>query len=522
MALAFALRLIWALHVGSITWDPDGYVQHARALADGQHPWRWTFEAVRYAEFHKAPLYQVVLSIFTAFPSSFPMSAMVAQGAIAALACVSFYWLGRSLHSPRAGMIAALIHALWVRNILEVHGFWQENLFLPLLVTAFACLAHAIDRNSRAAAWGIAGAVCGIAALSRSSVTYFLLPAAALHVWLSANRALARRQCAWWIGAFALVVAPYVVFVSAHAGRFMLIDTIGTFSLKRGYGAGTEPPLATYMSDPARAPTLGEIARYLTGAIRHDPLAYGAARADLVRLVLKPSGANSIGSISVDSRAGALLAKWTRHLIEDLPYAATLLLAPFGVVLARRRDLGTLLALWVGTYVALLAVTFFAGGRYREPIQMSLTALASVVLAGGWSRPSRRWILAAAATAFALAMLLAVSVPGLLAVRANYGVPSGPIGPPPVDVRVMGRAGVNLLSGHTAMVMVFRAEPSASHPGPVRVAVRLNGRTVDEIAIAGDESRRVTYAIAPGLNYLEFIATAADGSAAVVRVDIEF
>jgi hypothetical protein len=55
---------------------------------------------------------------------------------------------------------------------------------------------------------------------------------------------------------------------------------------------------------------------------------------------------------------------------------------------------------------------------------------------------------------------------------------------------------------------------------PVRVVVRLSGRTADELLVTVDQPRRVSYVVEPGLYYLELVASAADGSAATVAVTL--
>jgi hypothetical protein len=112
------------------------------------------------------------------------------------------------------------------------------------------------DRSARSTRQMVlAGAVLGLAALTRSSVVYFVFPGAALYLWIAPNRPTAWRRCAWWVGTFLLVVTPYTALVSAHSGRFLLIEDIGYFNLKRGVGESGARPLVSYMDDQSRAPT---------------------------------------------------------------------------------------------------------------------------------------------------------------------------------------------------------------------------------------------------------------------------
>jgi 4-amino-4-deoxy-L-arabinose transferase-like glycosyltransferase len=520
VALALGLRVWWGVPIGQPVplVDPDNYTTMARALADGQHPWHWSFEAVRYWEFHKAPLYQVFLSLFTAHPGSFPLSAVVANALIDSLLCLSFFWLGRSLHSPRAGLIAATAHALWVPSLAMIGIIRQEQLFVPLLVTGLACLSWAIDRQEGRGRWLLAGAALGLAALARSSVAYFVFPAALLYVWLAPSRATAWRQCAWWVGAFLLTVAPYSALVSADAGRFIPIEDIGSFNLRREIGETSDAPLASYMKDPSRAPTGVDVARYLAGTIRRDPEDFVRSRVNYVRLLLKPLA--TVQGLSATTPGRAVAAKWISHAITDAPFVIVVLLTPLGVVLARRRETALLLAWWLVMYIALVALTLWGGGRWRLPIEPACIVLAAVVVAGGWTRPRPRALTISVSAVVLLAILIGWSLPDVLAARANYGVSAGPIGPATTELVVVGRAGVNVVLRRAAIVVTLRLDPARGQKEPVRVVIRLAGREVDNLLLTGDQPRRVRYVLSPAVWFLEFVATAADGSDATVAVSL--
>ena len=519
VSLALGVRLWWALSAGlSVPLvDPDDYTSMARALADGRHPWHWTFDAVRYWEFYRAPLYQVFLSLFTAHPDSFPLSAVIVNAFLDASLCLSFYWLGTSLHSRRAGIIAAGLYALWFSRITMIGSIRQEQLFLPLLVTGFACLASACHRPDRTGRWVLAGAVLGLAALTRSSVAYFVLAGALLHVSISRDRPRAWRQAVRWVGTFMLVVAPYVAAVSVEAGRFLLVEDIGYFNLKRSAGEGGRT-LVAYMADDSRGPTALEVARYLVAVVRDDPAGFVTSRADYVRLLLKPLA--NIRGIVTRTPGQALAAKWFVHAFIESPFLIAVLLAPLGAALARRKDVARLLALWVVLYAASVAVMLWAGGRWRLPIEPACLALASVVAAGGWVRPRRFILVLAAAASVAVGVALALSLPDVLATRANYGVAAGPVGPAPTEIVVAGRAGVNVVTAGPAITLTLRLNPPVGQPEPVRVVIRLSGRPADELLVSGDQPRLATYAVDPGVYYLELMASTADGSAATVAITL--
>src|SRR5687767_279524 len=214
LAAGLALRVLYlmhALHSPGYVWeDPDGYAQQALRLA-GPDGWRWTFQAVTYlinGQRHALPpLYSVFLSLFALFPG-FPVSALAAQVALAVGANWVVFALGRSLHSTRTGLLAAAGFALWVPNIFNVWSTSQETLYIPLILTAFLLLARAIDREPGVLGFGVAGAVFGLSALTRSMPMFFVLPAACAHVALAQNRRRATAQGAALLVGFLVLTMP--------------------------------------------------------------------------------------------------------------------------------------------------------------------------------------------------------------------------------------------------------------------------------------------------------------------------
>jgi hypothetical protein len=312
----------------------------ARALGDGRRPWHWNESAIKYYEFIKAPLYQTALSLLTSRPGTFrfPHAAIAAHAILSSLAIVAMYFAATALHSARAGVIAAAIYAFWVPNVLNTPTFWQEQLFLPLFVTALALLGRAIDAEKPPGYWARAGVVFGLAALARSAVAYFVLPAAVLYALRS--RPGARRRSAGLLAGFLLVTVPYTIYVSQVAHRFVFIENIGFYSLKRFNPTSLVNPsvtLTAQLADPAGPPSAGEVLRFLGSDLAGDPVGFSLRVIDYVRLLLKPAGASLIRSlVAADAQMAAYL-KAVIHATLDLPFVAVVVLAPLGAAFSRQR-----------------------------------------------------------------------------------------------------------------------------------------------------------------------------------------
>ena len=159
LLLGCAIRMVAlfnALHTPGYAWeDPDGYLSQALRLV-GPNGWSWTFEAVTYQikgqQHALPPLYSVFLSLFVPWPR-FPLTAQVAQVCLAVVGIALVFFLGRRLHSTRAGLIAAAGHAVWVPSIFGVWSTSQETLYIPIILAAFVLLrARSIATGWRASA----------------------------------------------------------------------------------------------------------------------------------------------------------------------------------------------------------------------------------------------------------------------------------------------------------------------------------------------------------------------------------
>ena len=91
--------------------------------------------------------------------------------------------------------------------------------------------------------------------------------------------------------------------------------------------------------------------------------------------------------------------------MTDGGFVGAVLLAPFGVVLARRRLPSRILAIWPPLVAVLTALSAYGGPRYRSAFECVLYVYLAIVLAGEWHRPSRREV-CLAALASASSMLL--------------------------------------------------------------------------------------------------------------------
>jgi hypothetical protein len=512
------LRL-WAIQTavaGAVLADPDGYVGFARMLSDGVRPWRWTVDAVSYGEYFKAPLYQVALSILTANGLAIVTWGLTAHAVLNTASIAWVYVIGRALHTTRAGLLAAAMYALWVPNIRLTATFWQEHLFVPLLLLGFAVLALAVERPARMKLWLAAGAAFGAAALTRSSVIYYLPLAGA---WLWFKLPTHRRGVAGFLAAVLVITLPYVIALSRDVRRFVPIEDIGSFSLRAHHPVSPADASITmdhFAPNKAVAPTGVETVRFLAADFGAAPLGFVARRIGMARMLLKPAGGSAIESTVVPSREAANWVKLRSHLTLDLPFVLVLLLFPLGFALSRQRVVAGLLLIWILQVTILLALTMWAGVRFRAPIEPAAIVLASVVVAGGWVWPRRTALLVAFAVFAGVTASLVENAAPIVRARASYGVDAWPIEPGQVAT-FKGAAGLrSVLVGDEIHLRV-----EARDAADTQLTVRMHGRVIDVVPLPSGQSRLMTYrnAAADG-SYIELDARTATGGPATDAVGV--
>jgi 4-amino-4-deoxy-L-arabinose transferase-like glycosyltransferase len=513
----FVLRL-WAIKdavAGDVLGDPDKYVEFAQRLGNGTQSWKWTFDAVTYGEFFRAPLYPLLLSIITTNGLGIVAWGLTVHAILNTCSIVSMYVIGRSLHTSRAGLIAAAVYALWVPNVRLTASFWQEHLYVPLLLAAFALLGRAIERPAHKTFWVLSGATFAAASLTRSAALYFI-PFAVLWVWFRMPERQHRRAVALFAGTIALVTLPYVVALSLAIGRFIPIEDVGSYGLKAYYSVSPSDSsitLSRYAPNPNIGPTGFQVARFLAADFLAGPAAFASGRMNMARLLWKPAGGSIIlGSIQPDRRAASRHRVWT-HLTMDLPFVLALLLFPIGFAVSRQSDFAVLLLMWILQSTVLQALVMWAGLRYRSPIEPAVIVLASVAIAGQWSKPGWSRALVAALVLVAAGASLAANADAFQP-RANYGVNAWPPDRGATSTFTGGAGLRGMLRGGEVSLMV-EAQGSAE----TSITVRLDGRVIDSLILPPRQPRLLTYRDAGGgAGYLELEARSASGEAATVSV----
>ena len=501
VAAGLALRLAYfahAVHTPGYTWeDPDKYIAQAMRLA-GPDGWRWTYRAVTYTingQRHALPpMYSVFLSLFVLFPG-FPLTAQIAQIFLSAAAIWLVFALGRLAHTPRAGLLAATAYALWVPNIFNVWSTSQETLYIPLILAALLLLGRAVERNARPLAFGIAGTLFGLAALTRSMPLFFVWPAALAHVLVPGTRRRAVLQASAFLAGFLLLTVPYSVGLSRYFGQTTIIDTHGSIHVDAASTGG-------------RAPGLLDTALALSGKLAADPAGYLTETLNRARSLFHVNGGRILQIyVIAPSKTAAVAWKGAVHAGADGLLVAAVVLAPLGAAACTNGRLAVLCVLWTIINVAIASLGGFSGARLRAPFEPLLLVFAGAALAGAWHR--RHAVVLAVATAGSIVAAAAVlpQVPASLRAWPDYGVRWPSIFDRHTGT-ITGDAGLNV----PAFEGIAELTATAGTDSAADLQVRAGGVHVRTVRLEPRQPTTIrTFWPARGLAYIELSGTGLPG-----------
>jgi len=234
LALAVRLALVlWADR--AIRWDEPDYLTLARNLATGRG-----FSVAGHPELHYAPLFPLVASLFYRLLGNLKAASDAVYVLAGAALIVPFFALARRLFGGRVALAASLLLALCPALNASVlyWGTMTEPLYL-LCVFAGLWLTWVAAESGRVGPAIAAGAGFALAYLTRPEGSFYAaLGALALAVGVVARRQ-ARSGKAWlalggYLLAALLVAMPYLVYIHAQTGRWMVSGKLGvTYDIGR-------------------------------------------------------------------------------------------------------------------------------------------------------------------------------------------------------------------------------------------------------------------------------------------------
>ena len=353
----------------------------------------------------------------------------LAQALLSAPITVTMYFLGLqttddTVVAQRTATITAVLVACNPMLLFFDNLFLSEQLYLLLSALFMLCLVsygrEVRNAGTRTWLWLIAAGVCGgLAALTRPIILAFI-PLAAAWVLYTNRRRL--RAALGGVAVLAIVMAAIILPWSfrnlAHYGRFVLIDTVGTYSFfadNTSLSSGQVAAQIAAIKNPADRQGY-EISQAFDW-IMANKIEFARRVAERTLTIWSPDPFAELRYPVRDKIPGA--DTWERDLFAlavSLAYPLLTILTVGGLIFAPRTDLKTLVLLLLAAHIATIALTHNEF-RYR----LAVFALASVyggyALARGnifWPLVSKgKWnVRAVAAVAFGL-LFAAITVPAV-------------------------------------------------------------------------------------------------------------
>jgi 4-amino-4-deoxy-L-arabinose transferase-like glycosyltransferase len=331
----------------------------------------------------------------------------VTQCLLGALLVVAVGLIGAGTFGDRAGLFAAAVTAFYPELVWFCSHLWAETVFAVLLWWGFERLLQADARGSVGVA-AAAGAVLGLAVLTRETVLYFL-PVAAF--WLAWRRNGGARRAAVLLVTALVVVLPWTLRNWMVFRTFVPVSTAGALNLWQGNTELSRPEVYEeywavrgrvqkyhYTREKAIEAILDRQPLWLFEKLRDEMPAYWAAHGQPIVHMERGAYKNVPRPVAFTAIAVVLV-----------PYLAVLGLFVVGIAaLPRGRPAALLLAFLL--FYVLLHVAAHGYPRYRVP---SLPVL-FLVAGQGWvflrSRPRPRLSPRRLGSAAAVALVLVLSV----------------------------------------------------------------------------------------------------------------
>ena len=406
-AVAFVALVIRVVYIFAerrdLEFSGDAFFYHggANLLADGKgfiSPYAFqTGREVQAAD--HPPLYIVFLAIPSLLRMTSTLTHLLWSALLGTATVVLVGLVGRAVAGARAGIVAALVAAVYPSMWAPDGALEAET--LAMFTTALTLLLA--YRYLQRPSWGrltATGVAVGAAALSRSElillVPLLLLPLALL------SRDVDWKQRWKWLGASALatlvVIAPWVgynltrfdrpvllssqfesLLASANCDTVYYGDFTGYFSIDCATKvARREHVLRADESEQAAAFRKAAI-DYATGHLSRLP-AVVAARVGRMVGVFEPEQQVNLESLLGGREYG--VAKWSMygfHLLAILSIIGA-------VVLRRRRTVPLYPLLSVLVAVLLTVIVTYANIRFRAPAEVVLAVLGAVAIDAGIAR----------------------------------------------------------------------------------------------------------------------------------------
>jgi 4-amino-4-deoxy-L-arabinose transferase-like glycosyltransferase len=352
----------------------------------------------------RPPLYPLFLAgvmrlVGTGFGGILLLQSFMRGMLVTAVAC-----LGRRFVSTTAGLLAALLIAIYPLLVWTYSRFVTEILYLPLFVLSFYFLDKAA-RSERISDTVMAGILSGLATLARSTSLLFTVTIA---VWLILRRSDGRRfskrgfaKATILIVMLLAVISPWTIRNALVHHALIPIDNASAFNLWLiTSGKRIEDATPEWTSWGSQAERQREGYRRWHEYLRQDPAFHIKRLATVIPRLFNPGRDPALNSLA-NIRRGALNRRvgWVKATLGLLiPFIFWLITAGgiAGIALAERDSSRRNLLIITIAYFILLHGMTLARPRFLLPIHCLLAIYSGAFIVWvltrlGWTRRSHPW-----------------------------------------------------------------------------------------------------------------------------------
>lgn len=378
---AFYFHLQANLLVNGKGWfiDPWAYIHHHQVVESAYHP----------------PLWSLVLAAPSAIGAKSYLSQLLWACVVGTAAVFVTGLAGREVGGPRAGLIAAGIAAVYPNYWLNDGSGLAETLVL-FLIAAVVLVSYKLWRRPSLSNVAILGALCGLAALTRSElsllVVLVLIPVCLVLRSLSAGRRIAIAS----VGASValLVVAPWIGFNLSRFNHVEIISTeFGSGLASANCNQTYRGPLTGYWSfgcqvhrNCAVLPIQKDESAW-DARCRRIGLSYIERHQTRLPVVMTARIGREFGvfdpiqQLRLDGGHPALSSFETRPFVWAaaglVMYYLLLVASVFGALTLRKRRLTLVPLVGILAGVVVAAVLIYGTTRFRSPFEVVLAVLAA-------------------------------------------------------------------------------------------------------------------------------------------------
>ena len=238
VALALALRVIVIAADSSYQPTNDAleydYLARSIAAGDGYPPSGYLLQAGPTAV--RGPGFPFLLGGVYALSGDSVTAGRLLDALLGAAVVVLLYLIAKRIWGRRVGLLAAAMAAVFPPLVLLSRDLVSESLFLVLELGALLCVLE-FRRSGAMTRWAVAaGAICGLAILTRPT-GFVLLACVAFGLWTLRSRASLHSLAAPAAGVLCavLVLTPWLIRDAAEFGRVVPVTTSGGIATSGTY-----------------------------------------------------------------------------------------------------------------------------------------------------------------------------------------------------------------------------------------------------------------------------------------------